>query len=223
MNKKEFLEKLERNLKGLSKEDTKEILDDYKEHFKVGLKKKRKESEIVESLGNPKEIALETKKELMGDKENFDFPSSIMRFFFDIGRVSKKAWKKIKGDVSHAQKKFKDRKNRNYRRWKIFGLVSLNILVMIWILIAFYAVVFSLIVVGFSLILSGLAAIAFSIFILSNNPGFLMKNFSLSGVFAGISVTCLGFLWTIGSFYSGKGLSWLVKKYMQSTKRWTRK
>jgi len=64
MNKKEFLKELKDHLKGLSEEDIKEILEDYGEHFRVGKNKKRKESEIAKSLGDPVEIARDAKKEL---------------------------------------------------------------------------------------------------------------------------------------------------------------
>lgn len=68
MNKKQFMNELKKNLKGLSKEDVKEIIEDYEEHFDVGKKKKRKESEIAKSLGNPKQIAKQAKAELYVSK-----------------------------------------------------------------------------------------------------------------------------------------------------------
>lgn len=64
MNKQKFLEQLEERLIGIPKEDKKEILQDYEEHFKIGKKKKRNEEEISKSLGNPKEIAKEIRDEL---------------------------------------------------------------------------------------------------------------------------------------------------------------
>ena len=65
MNKKQFMQELKKNLKGLSKEDKEEILEDYEAHFTIGKKKKRKESEIAKSLGNPKQIAKQAKLELL--------------------------------------------------------------------------------------------------------------------------------------------------------------
>lgn len=64
MNKKEFLKELEERLIGISREDKKEILQDYEEHFKIGKKKKRSEENISKSLGEPKEIAKEIREEL---------------------------------------------------------------------------------------------------------------------------------------------------------------
>ncbi len=66
--KKQFLEELSKNLRGLSKEDKREILEDYEAHFIIGKKKKRKESEIAKALGNPKQIAKHAKLELAIEK-----------------------------------------------------------------------------------------------------------------------------------------------------------
>ena len=66
--KKKFMEELKKNLKGLSKEDIDEILEDYESHFLVGKKRKRKESEIAKSLGDPKQIAKQAKIELLVSK-----------------------------------------------------------------------------------------------------------------------------------------------------------
>jgi uncharacterized membrane protein len=72
MKKKEFIKELNKNLKGLSKEDREEIIEDYEEHFEIGKKKKREESEIAKSLGNPKQIAKQAKLELMIAKAEDD-------------------------------------------------------------------------------------------------------------------------------------------------------
>jgi len=66
--KKKFMEELKKNLKGLSKEDKEEIIEDYEAHFLIGKKKKRKESEIAKSLGDPKQIAKQAKVELLVSK-----------------------------------------------------------------------------------------------------------------------------------------------------------
>jgi len=68
MNKKEFMSELKKNLKGLSKEDREEIIEDYGEHFDIGKKRKRKESEIAKSLGKPKQLAKQAKVELLVSK-----------------------------------------------------------------------------------------------------------------------------------------------------------
>ncbi len=83
MDKKKFMSELKRNLKGLSKEDREEIIEDYEEHFEVGKKKKRKESEIAESLGNPKHLAKQAKLELLVSKaEEEKSVKNILRVVF---------------------------------------------------------------------------------------------------------------------------------------------
>lgn len=81
MNRKEFMSELKRNLKGLSKEDREEIIQDYEDHFSIGKKKKRKESEIAKALGSPKQIAKQAKLELL--ISNAEKDKSIK----NIGRV----------------------------------------------------------------------------------------------------------------------------------------
>ncbi|HHT78980.1 MAG TPA: DUF1700 domain-containing protein [Actinobacteria bacterium] len=61
MNKKTFLEKLEKNLKGLSKEEIKDILFDFEEYFAVGIQKNRIEEELSSSLGDPRVLAKQLK------------------------------------------------------------------------------------------------------------------------------------------------------------------
>lgn len=83
INKKKFMDELKRNLKGLSKEDREEIIEDYEEHFEIGKKKKRKENEIAKSLGNPKQIAKQAKVELLVTKaEDEKSVKNIFRMVF---------------------------------------------------------------------------------------------------------------------------------------------
>lgn len=57
INKKEFMEKLDMVLTNIPKDEKKEILRDYEDHFEIGLEKGRTEEEIAESLGDPASIA----------------------------------------------------------------------------------------------------------------------------------------------------------------------
>lgn len=128
-NKKEFLEKLEKNLYGLSKEDASEILDDYREHFKVGQKKKRKESEIAESLGDPVKIARDAKGELLKSSGRGELKTEMFG-----------AWIETKKFVKHIYRESKDRlqtfikeEKRRYERkeftkeiWVILVLFTLG-------------------------------------------------------------------------------------------------
>jgi uncharacterized membrane protein len=63
MDKKQYLEKLHRNLTGLSKEETEDILRDFDEYFEIGKERQRTEKEISMSLGDPKIIAKQIKAE----------------------------------------------------------------------------------------------------------------------------------------------------------------
>nr|QNO51732.1 hypothetical protein LBHPMFOL_00001 [Methanosarcinales archaeon ANME-1 ERB6] len=57
MNKKEFMEKLDNALTGIPKDEKKEVMRDYEDHFSIGLEKGRTEEEIAKSLGDPASIA----------------------------------------------------------------------------------------------------------------------------------------------------------------------
>lgn len=59
MNKKQFLFVLEKHLRKLPKNETEEILQDYEEYFMIGVGEGKTESQIVESLGSPKQLANE--------------------------------------------------------------------------------------------------------------------------------------------------------------------
>lgn len=56
MNKEQYLNKL-KNM--LPEYESQEILNDFEEHFTTGLQEGKTEQEIIESLGNPMEIAKE--------------------------------------------------------------------------------------------------------------------------------------------------------------------
>lgn len=76
MNKDEYLEKITKLLKDMSKEDSKDILLDYEEHFMVGLEKGRTEEEISRALGNPEKVAKQIKVEYMIKKAE-DKPTEL--------------------------------------------------------------------------------------------------------------------------------------------------
>lgn len=57
MNQNEFLGRLRDELYGLPEEEIHDIIQDYKEHFQVGLSKGKSEAEIARELGNPRTIA----------------------------------------------------------------------------------------------------------------------------------------------------------------------
>ncbi|MEH7239508.1 HAAS signaling domain-containing protein [Bacillus sp. JJ1562] len=59
MSKKQFLSILEKYLRKLPKNEIEEILQDYEEYFTIGVEKGKTESQIVEALGSPKQLAKE--------------------------------------------------------------------------------------------------------------------------------------------------------------------
>lgn len=80
MTKDQFLSDLNRLLSGIPEHERKDILNDYQEHFQMGLQNGKTEEEIADSLGTPKTIA----KELAADfhisqaQENYSV-SNILR------------------------------------------------------------------------------------------------------------------------------------------------
>lgn len=61
VNRDEFLFELESLLAGLSKEEKQDILQDFEEHFAMGILEGKSEEEIVRALGSPQQIAKEMK------------------------------------------------------------------------------------------------------------------------------------------------------------------
>jgi uncharacterized membrane protein len=59
MSKNKFLQQLNESLKPLSLKEREDILQDYEEHFSIGLQEGKTEEEIVTSLGSPNHIAKE--------------------------------------------------------------------------------------------------------------------------------------------------------------------
>ena len=68
MNKKQFLDQMTVNLRGIPKEDRLDIISDFEEHFKIGMEKGRSEDELSESLGNPKILAKQLKANVLVDQ-----------------------------------------------------------------------------------------------------------------------------------------------------------
>ncbi|MCW8966388.1 MAG: DUF1700 domain-containing protein [Candidatus Pacearchaeota archaeon] len=110
MKKKEFLKELEERLIGISKEDKKEILQDYEEHFKVGKKKKRTEEEISKSLGDPKEIAKEIRKELSGKKDSDELKTEAIETWVVVKRFSKHIFNEVKEKSEELYEQFDSKK-----------------------------------------------------------------------------------------------------------------
>ena len=83
MNKKQFIDQLTVNLRGVPNEDRLDIISDFDEHFKIGMEKGRTEDELSDSLGNPKTLAKQLNASvLVGHAEKTTSASNITRAVF---------------------------------------------------------------------------------------------------------------------------------------------
>lgn len=181
MNKKQFIHELEKNLREISKEDKKEILRDYEEHFSVGKSKGRKEEEISKSLGNPKQIAKQARLELFVSKAEEE------KSFRNIFRVV----------------------------FATIGLSFFNLIFVVGIFFALFAIVIALLATGFALSISGLALSVGGILALFVNFISLGGISPVIVVLVGIGLASFGILFTIGAWYLGKGFYTLTIKYVK--------
>ena len=65
MNKKEFLDNLSKYLREIPREDEKDIISDFEEHFEMGKKEGRTEEELSKSLGEPRALANQLRASIM--------------------------------------------------------------------------------------------------------------------------------------------------------------
>lgn len=70
MTKQMYLDRLEKLLNPLSKEDIAEILEDVNEHFNIGIQNLRTEDDISNALGSPKEMAFNLLSQYEIQKKN---------------------------------------------------------------------------------------------------------------------------------------------------------
>jgi uncharacterized membrane protein len=63
MNKDRFMDLLSKSLRGLPQEEIADIVSDFEEHFDIGIKNGRKESELCDALGDPKTLGRQMKAE----------------------------------------------------------------------------------------------------------------------------------------------------------------
>ena len=242
MNKKEFINELRRNLKSIKKQDRDEIIEDYEEHFRIGKKQKRKESEIAESLGNPKEIAKEAKSELKNNlsvsgmandtflviwgrvKEYLGMAAQgIEEFFSKEIKEFKKEQKERKLNKNPDQNKTKKEKLKKSSFIPRLILTLFNLFIGIWIVLAVYISVGSLLISSWAITLSGVVAFAISIAGLFSELPYISPELIPVGIFAGISIASLGVLMSIFSWQIGKLFSKSISKYMKFNKRVRRK
>ncbi|MCA9487466.1 MAG: DUF1700 domain-containing protein [Nanoarchaeota archaeon] len=222
MNKKEFLHELKKNLKSIKKEDREEIIRDYEEHFAVGKKQKRKESEIAESLGNPKDIAKNVKEELKDSlsvggmaKDTFlNFWSKTREFAANVFSDTKEVFSKKN------KEKEKPKEKTNKRGFVPRLLLTLfNLFIGVWIAFAFYLTIGTLLISSWAIVLTGVAMIAISITGFFVQIPYVSPEFLPLGIFAGLSITSMGVLMSIASWQLGKLFSKAISKYLKFNKK----
>lgn len=233
MNKKQFLCELEKNLNHLKKEDKEEILQDYADHFKIGKKEGRKETEIAKSLGDPVKIAKDVKEEL---KDNLSLGGIINDIFVVVFKRLKEHVKIacegikefFKSDVKEfvrekkskkLEKKFQVKNSRKKYFVPRLLLTLFNILVGIWVVFAFYLTIGTLLVSSWAIVLGGLATLAVSVAGLFVGIPYVSEELIPIGIFAGISTFSFGILMSIASWQLGKLLSKVISKYMKFSKK----
>lgn len=214
MKKREFLEILEKNLQGLREEDIKEIIEDYEEHFRIGKKNKRSEKEISNSLGDPREIAKDAKREL-GEVNNFK------KDLRNIGKIVEETANNFYNNFRNSLKsntkedKVKQNTNKKSNFWRAFGLFSLDFLLIIWIFLSLYVISFSFFVAGGAIVFSGFITFIISIFFLIVKTSGTLNYLAISGIFAGIFLISLGIIWFKFTKLMTKGFSWILNKYIK--------
>ena len=241
MNKKEFIHELKKNLKSIKKQDRDEILNDYEEHFRIGKKQKRKESEIAESLGDPKEIAKQAKEEL---KNSLSLRGMANDTFLVIWKRVKdylrmaaqgtqefcskeiKELKKEKLEEKSKQSSEKEETKKNQKKNPFIPrliLTSFNLFIGIWIVLTVYISIGGLLISSWAITISGVIAFALSIVGLFVDLPYVSSELLPIGIFAGISVMSIGILMSIFSWQIGKLFSKVILRYMKFNKKIRRK
>ena len=89
MTKEKWIEELKNRLKGLSKEETDEIVADYNEYFYDAMQSGRSEDEIAEALGEPKKLAKQFKADSTIKQAQADMnPKNVLKAIFAIVTLS---------------------------------------------------------------------------------------------------------------------------------------
>ncbi len=89
----DFLNKLEKSLRYLNAQEKAEIVADYREHIEIGLEAGKSEQQIIDSLGEPKELAkmynalgaTQRAHESKGVKDTWQMLGAIVRYKVGVG------------------------------------------------------------------------------------------------------------------------------------------
>ena len=181
MNKKEFLGRLSELIEDISEEEKKDILFDYEEHFRIGLEKGREEEEIAVSLGDPKVIAKQSRAScILKEAEKTTSASNIIRAIFAA-----------------------------------VGLGFFNLVIVLGPAIGLIGILVALFAVAFSITISGLAVLFGTLMGPVFAWGIYIPFAAAVSIPLGIGLTALGLLSIIGAFYLTKFFYKLSINYLK--------
>ncbi len=126
MNRKEFMDELKEHLVGVSKVDRDEIIEDYEEHFKIGKREKRSEKDIVESLGDPRQIAKDARGELSGSNKG-ELKDEAVDTWVAVKKLSRQVWGRVK-EITEIEKVRYPRGEFTNEGWIFLILLLLSII-----------------------------------------------------------------------------------------------
>lgn len=191
MNKREFLDELAQELSSLSVTERNEILNDYDEHFKIGVESGKSEEEIAENLGSPKELAesyIEDNK--LKNENKTEFPEN--QYYND-------SYNNQNNTYNNTYYKPEQNTSNN-----IFGIVML-ILTIVFLAPVFYSIVFGIIT---CMLCAGIGTITGAIFIF-----YMFTSASIGFLFIGIGLIALSTMFISLFTFAIKFTVFVSKKY----------
>jgi uncharacterized membrane protein len=196
MNKAEFIDLLDKSLKGITYEEKREIIYDYEEHFSVGLEQGKTEDEIAKDLGDPKTIAKQFRNNYMIVKaENNKSAGNLVSAIFasvGLGFLNLVILPVLFAAVC-----------------VVFSLLLAGASVILALVISAGAVIISFCSASIAMAISGIGVIL-GVIVQPLFPEFISIDINLgTAVFLAIGVFCLGILSGIGSLK----LSKIIYKY----------
>ncbi len=188
MTKEQFLQTLENRLSGVPKEERKDILHDYLEHFEEAALDGRSEEETVRNLGDPVKLAKSHRMEYMIDRtENATQPDIRLASFLLLLLT-------------------------------FFGLSFFNLIVMIpvfvfllTLLLGVWTIALMPLAIGAALLLGALHFIPLTL------GSFIIEGLfaHLSVLFGGLGALGLGFLFLLAAVWITKGFFKAVVHYIK--------
>lgn len=195
MTRQEYLDALKNALKSLSSKEIDEICSDFEEHFEIGLSQGKTEHEISAELGLPQTVA---------DTYLSESIEVTSRYQSDC-EGQKAVQLAVTSKTSNNAPKTKDLTGA-----RVFVLLF-NILIMIWVAIAFYSVVLA----GWSAAI-GLIGLGISLLTTLTVLPDIMTN---ATVFLSIALFCFALTTGIISFFLTRLSVWATRAYIEWNKK----